>query len=392
MAYLRRILEMKIPKRQSAFLWGARQTGKSTFLKQQFPDAYVVNLLDTDTLLQLTTRPSLLREWVSEKSIKTKIVVIDEVQKIPALLDEVHLLIEEQHIQFILCGSSARKLRRGHANLLGGRAWRFEMLPLCYPEIPEFDLLRALQYGLLPRHYLEEGAKLSLNAYVNDYLKEEIRDEALTRNLPAFSRFLEAAAFSAGEIVNYSSVARDVAVDSKTVKEFFQIAVDTLVGILIEPWSPRRGRATITVAPKFYFFDVGIANKLASRTINQLKGPEAGKAFENYILMELKAYISYQNLDYPIRYWRTKSGLEVDFILDVNRKPLAFEAKISNRIDKHDLKGFIALQDDVKIDRCLLICNEPRARTIEIEGRIIEILPWRRFLDDLWQGKIIPKH
>lgn len=393
---INRIIKLEIPGGQSAFLWGARQTGKTTLLKQLFPHASMLNLLDTDLFADMTLRPSLLRELVlaSIKDHKRPLWIIDEVQKVPALMDEVHLLIEEHHVQFLLCGSSARKLKRGHANMLGGRAWKFELFPLVSTEIENFDLLRALRHGLIPNHYLSSDPKRSLRSYIATYLKEEIRDEGLTRNLPAFSRFLDSTAYCCGEILNYSAIASDVGVDAKTVREFFQITVDTHVGVILEPWVKSKGRALISAAPKFYWFDVGIENVIARREFSEIKGDAAGEAFETFLLMELRAAISYLEIDSSISFWRTKTKLEVDFIVERGSSCIAIEAKISNRLDRDDYKGLIAFSEDAKFERLIIVCQESKPRHIQIENKnskkvTIEVLPWRIFLDDLWAGKII---
>jgi predicted AAA+ superfamily ATPase len=244
-----------------------------------------------------------------------KPIVIDEVQKVPSLLDEIHWLIENKNLSFLLCGSSARKLKRGHANLLGGRAWRYELFPLVSAEIGSLDLLRALNQGLIPLHYLQDGpdSERSLKAYVQDYLKEEVFAEGLARNIPAFSRFLDAAAYSQGELVNYSNIARDCGVDSKTVREYYQIISDTLLGALVEPYKKRQERQVIGRAPKSYFFDVGVAGVLTRRRILEERGEAFGRAFEHLVFMELNAYRSYSGKDFPIHFWRTKSGQEGRF-------------------------------------------------------------------------------
>lgn len=242
-------------------------------------------------------------------------ILVDEVQKVPAVLDEVHRLIEGDGLGFVLCGSSARKLKRGRANPLGGRAWRFALHPLTWREVPGFDLLRALNNGLIPSHYDSGAPRRTLAGYVDDYLREEVFEEGLTRNAPAFARFFEALAFSHGELVNYSHVARDCGVSSKTVKEYFQVLVDTLLGVMVEPFSRRRSRGIITKAPRFYLFDVGVAGHLTGRRIERAAGPDFGRALEHFVLMEILAYRSYREHDFPVRFWRTKSGLECDFVL-----------------------------------------------------------------------------
>ena len=237
-----RTLKIELPPGQSAFLWGPRKIGKSTLLRQRFPLSARFDLLDTRLMLEFTRAPWTLAERVRAlaPAQRERPILIDEVQKVPAVLDEVHRLIEDDGLCFVLCGSSARKLKRGRANLLGGRAWRFALHPLTWPEVPGFDLLRALNHGLVPSHYDSAAPRRTLAGYVDDYLREEVFEEGLTRNAPAFAQFFDAFAFCHGELVNYSNVARDCGVSSRTVKEYFQILVDTLLGVLVEPFSRRR--------------------------------------------------------------------------------------------------------------------------------------------------------
>lgn len=380
-----RSLEIRLPKGQSAFLWGPRKTGKTTFLKTAFPDSTVYDLLQTDLFLEFAKRPSLLRERLlaAEPKRLKEPIIIDEVQKVPQLLDEIHGLIENKGLRFILCGSSARKLKRGKANLLGGRAWRYEMHPLISAELDELDLLKALNRGMIPAHYLQEEYRKSLRAYVRDYLKEEVFDEGLTRNIPAFSRFFDAVGYSHGELTNYANIARDCGVDAKTVKEYYQILVDTLLGTMIEPYSRRQDRQVISKAGKFYLFDVGVAGAITQRRIPQEKGEQFGKAFEHFILMEILAHRSYRELDYDLNFWRTKSGLEVDFIL--GRGEVAIEVKGSSRIDSSDVRPLKAFIQEYRPAKAFVVCNERLPRVHE--G--IRILPWREFLKMLWEGALI---
>lgn len=385
MSTVTRILRMELPERQSAFLWGPRKTGKSTWLATRYPRSVRYDLLETDLFLELSKRPSLLREQllaVDSRRLHDP-VIIDEVQKVPALLDEVHWLIENKGLRFILCGSSARKLRRGRANLLGGRAWRFEMHPLVSAELGDFDLLRALNQGLVPDHYFGAGYRRSLAGYVRDYLREEVIEEGLTRNLPAFARFLDAVAYSHGELINYANIASDCGVSGKTVKEYFQILSDTLIGNLIEPYRKRQGRQVITKAPRFYLFDVGVASALAKRRIGEERGEQFGRAIEHLILMEVLAHRSYRDLDYDVNFWRTKSGLEVDFILGGGE--VAIEVKGSGRVDARELRPLGAFIEEHSPRLAIVVCNERRPRV----SHGIRILPWREFLDGLWGGEII---
>ncbi|MXW09636.1 MAG: ATP-binding protein [Gammaproteobacteria bacterium] len=379
-----RTLDLELPRGQSAFLWGPRKTGKSTLLRQRFPLSARFDLLDTRLMLELTRAPWTLAERIRALGAEQRgrPILIDEVQKVPALLDEVHRLIEDERLGFVLCGSSARKLKRGRANLLGGRAWSFGLHPLTWPEVPRFDLLRALNHGLLPSHYDSPRPRRTLRGYVDDYLKEEILEEGLTRNAPAFSRFFEALAFSHGELVNYSNIARDCGVSSKTAKEYFQILVDTLLGVFVEPFSLRRSRAVITRAPKFYLFDVGVAGRMAGRWIERSAGPGFGRALEHFVLMEILAFRSYRELDVPVRFWRTKSGLECDFVVG-REGSVAIEVKGGANPGGKALRGIRAFAQEHRPGSAIVVCNasQPRRTT---DG--IWVLPWERFLERLWDG------
>lgn len=380
-----RVLNLDLPSRQSAFLWGPRKTGKSTYLKVTFPKSVVFDFLQTDIFVEFSKRPALLRERLlaMDKAKLLEPIILDEVQKVPQILDEVHWLIENKKVRFILCGSSARKLKRGQANLLGGRAWRYELFPLVTSELERFDLLRALNQGLIPDHYLQDNAKKSLQAYVQDYLKEEVFAEGLTRNIPAFSRFFDSMGYSHGEVTNYSNIARDCGVDSKTVKEYYQILVDTLMGMLVMPFRRRQNRQVITKASKFYLFDVGVAGAVVKRSIQEERGEAFGKAFEHFILMELAAHRSYHEAGYPIQFWRTKTGLEVDFVLGEGE--VAIEVKGANRVDTRDLLPLQTFVEEYRPRQAIVVCNE---RVERVHGSI-KIKPWRQFLRELWEDKII---
>jgi len=384
---VKRILSLKLPKRQSIFLWGARKTGKTTYLKQVFPSSIYYNFLETDLFISFSKEPYLLRQQLLAKENKQLQypVILDEVQKIPQVLDEVHWLIENKGLSFILCGSSARKLKRGRANLLGGRAWKAELFPFVSAELHEIDLLKVLNHGLIPTHYLQDDVSCakSLKAYIEDYLKEEIFAEGLSRNIPAFSRFFDAAGYSHGELVNYANIARDCAIDSKTVKEYFQILSDTLLGTLLEPYKKRQNRQVIAKAPKFYLFDVGVAGAVTKRHISEAKGEMFGRAFEHFIFMEIKAYSSYSGKDFQINYWRTKYGMEIDFVL--NEGEVIVEVKGTTRVESSDLKGINAFCSDNKPKKSLLVCREKEER---LAGSA-RIVPWRKFLSQLWSGEII---
>lgn len=288
---------------------------------------------------------------------------------------------------FILCGSSARKLRREGVNLLGGRAWRYEFYPLVTPEVRNFDLLHALNCGMIPTHYLTENWHKSIKAYISDYLTEEIKAEGLARNLRTFAEFLDISAFSNGQLINYSNIARECAIDAKTVKEYYQILVDTLLGYTILPYKNKHAREDLVATPKFYFFDVGLVNGLTKRTIGQLKGPDAGLALEHFILMELIAYRGIKDLDFDITFFRTQSGLEVDFVL--GHAEVAIEVKISDTIRSSDVRGLTEFAELYKPKKCLVINTSKTSRRLTDDNAQFRIIPWQIFLEDLWAGKII---
>lgn len=383
---------MNLPRKQSAFLWGARQTGKSSFLQNYYPNSIYYDLLDTHEMLRLTKSPFLLREEILsiDKQKLAHPIIIDEIQKVPELLNEVHWLIEKAHAQFILCGSSARKLKTQATNLLGGRAWQYHFYPLIFAEIEDFNLLKALQHGLIPNHYLadKEFIENHLQAYVDIYLTDEIRNEGLVRNLSGFARFLDVAGLCNGEMINVSNIARDCAIDRATVQGFYQILVDTLLGYFIYPFHKKIRRDIISTTPKFYLFDVGVANYLARQTVTELKGMAAGKSFEHYILMELMAYLGINRKRYDISYWRTKTGLEVDFIL--GKAEVAIETKISEQVQKQDLKGLIAFCEEHPSCKAFVVSQDKRARQLQVNEELtISIMPWKSFLENLWKGEIV---
>ena len=384
---INRKLKLPIKPGGSFFLWGPRQSGKSMLLKASYPNAIWYDLLKTDVYVQLLEKPSILREELlfAQDQKKAHFVVIDEIQKVPALLDEVHWLIENTKFVFGLCGSSARKVRKGHANLLGGRAIRHELFGFVSEEIgSHFDLVRMINHGYLPRHYLSLSHERLVRSYVNDYLKEEIAAEALVRNLPAFSNFLSAASLSDAELINYATIARECGISGPAVKEYFQILVDTMLGRFLEAWRKRPKRRVIG-ASKFYFSDVGVVNTLAKRG-KLMPGSELfGKAFENWVFHELCAHQSYSGMDYDLSYWRLASGIEVDFI--VGDMTLAIEAKSSAKITSDHLHGLREIiKDHPKLKRRVLVSLEERPRKTE-DG--IEILPYSVFTKHLWSGSLI---
>ena len=383
----KRIQDLKLSSQETCFLWGPRQTGKSTLLKMLFRQAVRYDLLLSTEYQRLLREPNLIREECLAAGLdansQSDPIIIDEIQKLPALLDEVHWLMENKGLRFILCGSSARKLKRGHGNLLGGRAVRYELHPLVFPEVSDFSLKKALNSGLIPRHYDSANPGRLIQSYVGDYLKEEIVAEALTRNIPAFSRFLEVAALSNGEVLNYTNIARECGISSPTVKDYFQILEDTLIGRHLPAFRKRRKRRLV-VSPKFYFFDLSPVIYL-SRRGKVVPGSELfGRAFEHFIWMEIVAHSSYSELFYPITYWRTSSGIEVDFVLGDNE--IVIEVKSAEIIGNTHLKGMRRFKEEYSTRRSILVSMDSKPRKTEDQ---IEILPWQIFLKQLWGGEVI---
>jgi len=383
----KRILNLPLSTSETCFLWGPRQTGKSTLLKTLYPDAKRYDLLLSDQYQRLLLHPGLIREECFAIGLQAENqaspIIVDEVQKIPILLDEIHWLIENRKLRFILCGSSARKVKRGRGNLLGGRAVRYELHPLVYPEIPDFSLLRALNAGLLPRHYQSSNPYKLLQAYVGDYLKEEISAEALTRNIPAFSRFLQIAALTNGELTNYNNIASECGVSAPTVKEYFLILEDTLIGRML-PAFRKRAKRRLIGAPKFYFFDIGIVAHLTRRGKIRPGSELFGRAFEHMIYMELTAHSGYSEMNYPIAYWKTASGFEVDFVLGDHE--IAVEVKGTDMVTNKHLKGIRAFKEEYQARSYIVVSMDTNPRKTEDD---IEILPWQVFLDRLWANEII---
>ena len=365
---------------KSFFLFGPRATGKTTLIQQQLAKkATVIDLLDSRYFLRLLSAPHELESLI--EAAPAEIIVIDEIQRIPELLNEIHRLIETKNLTFLLTGSSARKLRRGQANLLAGRVWEARMFPLIYREIPDFKLYRYLQYGGLPAVYLSAYPEEELNAYVNTYLKEEIMAEGLIRRLPPFSRFLKTMALANGEMINFTKLANDCQVPPSTVTEYVGLLEDTLVGFLLPAWTESKKRKAIKTG-KFYFFDPGVTHMLAGTETLDRNSNLYGKSFEQFICMELRAYLSYRRKKIPLTYWRSKNGHEVDFLLGTKT---AIEVKAAKKVSKNDFKGLKYLNEEGVFQILILVSQDPvSTRT----GNILAI-PWQKFLSDLWQDKFV---
>lgn len=370
---LRRLLAKK-----SFFLFGPRATGKSTLIRQQLGrEAFVIDLLDSRNYLRLSASPSDLEAMIAASD--SALVVIDEVQRIPELLNEVHRLIESKQLRFLLTGSSARKLRRGQANLLAGRVWEARLFPLIHREIPDFDLDRYLLYGGLPMVWLSAEPAEELDAYVHTYLTEEIMAEGLVRKLPPFSRFLRAMALSNGEMLNFAKLANDCQVPPSTVAEYAALLEDTLVGFLLPAWTASKKRKAIRTA-KFYFFDCGVTHLLAGTRALDRNSDLYGKSFEQFIGGEIRAWLSYNRIKQPLCYWRSAHGDEVDFVIG---EEVAIEVKASARVSWRDFKGLDRLAEEGVFKHYLLVSQDP----IELSDGARHALPWQSFLEGLWARK-----
>jgi predicted AAA+ superfamily ATPase len=365
---------------RSIFLFGPRRTGKSTYLRVNFPDAVYYDLLNSQTYRELTSSPELIRQRLRPDE---KLIIIDEIQKVPALLDEVHLMIEaNKNLRFILTGSSIRKLRRGATNLLAGRALTVHFHPLVYPEVKStVPLEKRLLLGGVPSLLDSPIPYEDMQAYVGDYLKEEIQGEFESRKLEGFSRFLDFAARASGTQINYTGIGQELGINPKVVREYFQVCHETLLGIELPPLLKTTSRK-VTTTSKFYFFDIGIVNGLLKRSLTQLSQDAIGSALEHYICNELCAYRDYQKRDLEVTYWRTYSKIEVDFVL--NQK-IGIEVKNSSRISKKDTKALLVLDQEIDLKRKIVVCQES-ARRINDDG--VEIMPVEVFLEELWSGKI----
>jgi predicted AAA+ superfamily ATPase len=377
--YFKRQLDLlEILQEKSYFLFGPRQTGKTSLIQHTLNEYKCYNLLQTDVYLKLSREPQRLRQEMTDDD---RIVIIDEIQKLPILLNEVHNLIEEKGIHFLLTGSSARKLRNKGVNLLGGRARTKRLRPFIFRELnKDFQLMKALDTGLIPSIYFSNEPFEDLEAYAGNYLKEEIAAEAIVRNVPAFSRFLTVAGLCNGKMINYTNIASDAQVPRSTVQEYFQILRETLLGDDLPAWRKSVKRKPVSTS-KFYFFDIGVVRFLQGRRGIEMRSPEFGEAFEAYIHHEIKAYCDY-NAGYDLSYWRSTSGFEVDFI--INGKT-AIEVKGKANITRKDYKGLTAIKEEELLKNYILVTLEDTPR----KDGDISILPWKDFIANLWHDVYI---
>jgi predicted AAA+ superfamily ATPase len=357
------------PKNKSFFLFGPRGTGKTTWVKSAFPKALFIDLLESEIYNDLLANPQRLETFIPNNF--NNWVIIDEVQRVPELLNEIHRLIEKKRCIFVLTGSSARKLRKKGVNLLAGRALTYSFHQLTAIELAkDFNLAHSLKFGQLPCVYTEKDPKAYLESYVETYLREEIQQEGLTRNLSAFSRFLEAASFSQGSVLNTSAVARECAVERKVVENYFSILDDLLIGCRL-PVFTKKAKRRMAAHYKFYFFDVGIYRTI--RPSGPLDMPEEmeGLAFETLVFQELRAINDCLRLGYELYYWHTASQVEVDFVLYGSKGLKAFEVKRTSRINENMLRGLKAFLKDYPSAKAYLIYGGTRRF---YEGKIT-ILP-----------------
>lgn len=376
-----RIFDVENRLDEAMFLFGARQTGKSTLLKERFPKAIYIDLLKSDVRNRFKQHPEEFRESLLRYPPET-LVIVDEIQKIPDLLDEVHWLMVEKGLWFILSGSSARKIKKSGANNLGGRAIPETLFPLVSAEIPDFDIERAVQNGMIPRHYMVANARNRMRAYIDLYVKEEIIEEALVQNVDEFIRFMEVAAIMDGEILNYENVASDCGVSANTVKAYYKILVDTLLGFEV-PAYRKVIKRKLYKSPRFYYFDIGIANHLTKRYQLAPKTPEYGHAFEHLIIQEIVAYLAYTNSDEELTYWHTYENIEVDAIIGDAR--VAIEIKSTDHVDHDDKKGIMEFAKEHPNAKQILVSRDRISR----RSGNVDLYYVTDFFKALWAGEII---
>ena len=379
-------------KRKSLFLLGPRQTGKSTYLKTFYPKALYINLLKYSEFQKYSVNPGVLTEVVnySKENSDGNLVIIDEIQKIPELLDGVHDLIEsDKKLRFILTGSSARKLKRGGVNLLGGRASWFHMHPLCFPELGSSRntlWLKRLSTGALPPIVDSSDPFSDLKDYVGLYLREEIQAEGLSRSIDNFARFLDFVALVNGEQINFTSIGSDAQLSPSTVRDYFEVLSDTLIGHTLPAFQATKKRKAMATS-KFYLFDCGVTNALLGRKEVAVGTIEFGKMLEQAIFLELRAYLDYHQSEKKLEYWRSTSQFEVDFLIyEKMNEMVAIEVKANANPSAKDFKGLLALEQDVPLKKKIVVCNTSTPRKTK-EG--VEVLPIMHFLEKLWSGKLV---
>jgi predicted AAA+ superfamily ATPase len=380
MIYDRFINLANLLQKKSHLLLGPRQTGKSSLASATFKDAVTVNLAAADTFREISARPELIRQRMPDDA---KILIVDEAQRIPEIFNEIQILLDRnKELRVLLTGSSARKLKRSGVNLLPGRIWQTNLYPLVYPELGAARISERLVRGSMPAFIDSVDYKGELKNYVGLYLDEEIRAEGLVRGVGDFSRFLTVAALSHGQQLNYTNISSDTGTKVNTVRSYFQILEDTLIAYLLPSFRGTKSRKAMA-SPKFYFFDLGVVNALLNRFELNLDSAVQGSALESIILHELKAYLSYNNKDQELSYWRTLSKIEVDFLVGTEA---AIEVKCSSRVTERDEKGLRALSEEIDFERRIIVCNETHYR---VSDSGVEIMPVENFLKMLWNDELL---
>ena len=376
-----RIFDIENRLDEAMFLFGGRQVGKSTLLKERFPKAVYIDLLNSELRNRYRQHPEEFRESLLRHAPET-LVIVDEIQKVPDLLDEVHWLMVNRGLFFVLSGSSARKLKKSGANNLGGRAIPETLFPLVSAEIPDFDLDRAIQNGMIPRHYMVANARNRLKSYIELYLKEEIIEEAAVQKVDDFIRFLEVAAISNGEMLNYENVATDCGVSANTVKAYYQILCDTLLGFEV-PAYRKVIKRKLSKSSRFYFFDVGIANYLTGRHHLAPKTPEYGHAFEHLVMQEIVAYLGYKGIEEKLTYWHTYDDIEVDAVIGDAR--VAIEIKSADSIQTNHKKGLVEFAKEHPNVKQILVSRDRISR----RSGDIDLYYVTDFFKALWNDEIV---
>lgn len=380
MNYKRELNIRELLHKKSLLLLGPRQTGKSTLTQSSFPNAEYISLSAADVFRELSARPELIRQRLSPQ---TSVLIIDEAQRIPEVFDEVQIMLDRnQALRVILTGSSARKLKRTGINLLPGRIWQKKLFPLVYPELGDARVLERLQRGSLPGIIDSQEYRQELKNYVGLYLDEEVRAEGLIRGVGDFSRFLTVAALCNCQQLNFTEIASDTGIKVNTVRAYFEILEDTLIGSLLPSFRKTKTRKAVAT-PKFYFFDHGIVNALLSHFEITEQSELYGKALEHLLFLEIRAYLSYRERDEELTFWRTHSKFEVDFVIG---DKIGIEVKASSRVTERDEKGLRALAEEIPLQRRIIVCNESYRRTSDTG---VEIIPVRAFLEELWGDGVL---
>ncbi|MBI2520193.1 MAG: ATP-binding protein [Bdellovibrio sp.] len=380
--YIKRRIPIQIHlQEKSILLLGPRRTGKSSLIEHEVKPDCLINLLHAEDFQKLSYNPSILKDYIKSKD---RVIAIDEVQRLPSLMDEIHSLIEkDKRLRFVLSGSSVKNIKKTHTSLMAGRARQMLLLPFSYIEVKNhhFDLIKFLAYGGLPPVYLSKKPWEELKDYTGEYLREEIMASAFVRKIENYSRFLSFAAKTNGQILNFESLARDAFIPARTIRDYYDLLEETMIGYILPPYKKKTNRKEVSTS-KFYFFDLGVCNSIVKRDVLHEKSPAFGELFEHFIFLELKNYQKQSRVDWELSFWRTHTGYEVDFVLGEGH--VIIEVKSSKKISLADLKGIEKFSEDQKVKRKIVVCREEKVRQVDD----VEILPWEKFLEMLWAGDI----